>query len=253
MRRKCLAGCLGVCAVFCIGYFIFLTCKIGPAFRFNYVWLMLGLFFAGIALVVGFSRKGLAGYPKPWIGIMEAIVICGCLLFVVVEAGIIRYAGKQPDTGADYVIVLGAQVRGSKPSLILQYRIEKAAEYLQANPDALAIVSGGQGPDEKISEAEAMERGLCRLGIDKKRIIQENASVSTKENLDFSAKYLDPEKDKVVIVTTDFHVLRAVRIAKKAGYRHVSGAAARSVWYLIPTNYVREFLAVLKDLCVGNM
>ena len=86
----------------------------------------------------------------------------------------------------------------------------------------------------------------------------EDQSTSTKENLDYSKEILtkageNVKESKVVVVTTDFHVLRAVGIARKAGYEQVEGLAAKSVWYLIPTNYVREFMAVVKDKLIGNM
>ena len=86
----------------------------------------------------------------------------------------------------------------------------------------------------------------------------EDQSTSTKENLDYSQKLLTEaggsvKESKVIVVTTDFHVLRAVGIARKAGYEQVEGLAAKSVWYLIPTNYVREFMAVVKDKLIANM
>ncbi|MDE6434901.1 MAG: YdcF family protein [Lachnospiraceae bacterium] len=166
---------------------------------------------------------------------------------------IIGYSRREPEKEPDYLIVLGAQVRKTTPSLVLQYRIDKAAEYMLKHPDVIAIVSGGQGADEGISEALAMQDGLIAKGIEKERILMEDQSTSTKENLEFSKQYIDVEQNQVLVVTTDFHVLRAVGIAKKAGYQKVEGLAAKSVWYLIPSNYVREFMAVVKDKIVGNM
>lgn len=184
--------------------------------------------------------------------LMEIIILAGCLLFVVIEGMIIWKGNTIPENNADYLVVLGAQVRGTKPSLILKYRIDKAAEYLEKHPDVKVVASGGKGNDEKISEAEAIKEGLMERGIDPSRVYTEDKSTSTKENLEFSKQYLDIEHQNIIIVTTDFHVLRAVSIAKKAGYRKVEGLAAESVWYLIPNNYVREFLALIKDKLVGN-
>lgn len=240
-----------------LAYFVMLTLTIGPAFRFNYVWLASGLFCFGIALVLTFSERGFQWIPKPCLIGIEIVIMLSCFCFILVEGFIIRQSLKEPEQEADYLIVLGAKVNGTKPSLILQYRIEKAAEYLKMHPDTLVIVSGGKGADEGISEAAAMKNGLIELGISQERIYMEEESTSTKENVDFSKKCMEangqkPEKVHVVIVTTDFHVLRAVQIAKRAGYPSVEGLAAKSVWYLVPTNYVREFLAVVKDKLVGN-
>lgn len=258
MKKKVLQ-CIGYgIAVVCLLYFVVLLATIGPAFRFSFVWLVLGLFFLGISLVLTFSKKGFQWMPKPVLVLVEAIVVCGCLVFVVIEGLIIAESARQPQKEADYLIVLGAKVNGTTPSLILQYRINKAAEYMQKHPGTKAIVSGGQGADEGISEAEAMKNGLLSSGIDADRILMEDQSTSTKENLDYSKEILtkaggSAAESKVVVVTTDFHVLRAVGIARKAGYEQVEGLAAKSVWYLIPTNYVREFMAVVKDKWIGNM
>lgn len=252
MKKKLGIGCLYVVAFLLFLYFIFLM-KVGPGVTFHYVWLCGALFFLGIALVLTFSKKGFAWLPKPVLYGIEFVILCGCLLFIVVEALIIKESKKEPETEADYLIVLGAQVRGRTPSLVLKYRIDKAAEYMEEHPEVTAVVSGGQGSDEDISEAFAMKEGLLAKGIDEGRIIMENRSTSTKENLEFSKQYMDIENAHVLIVTTDFHVLRAVGIARKAGYQKVEGLSAKSVWYLIPSNYVREFMAVVKDKVIGNM
>ncbi len=258
MRKKGLQVTGYVLAVTCLGYFTILMATIGPAFHFSYVWLVMGLFFLGISLVLTFSKRGFQWMPKPLLAIMELVVLIGCLFFVVVESLIVYQSVKLPKSEADYLIVLGAKVNGTKPSLILEYRIAKAAEYMKAYPMTKAIVSGGQGHDEGISEAEAMCNGLVAAGIARDRVLLEDESTSTKENLDFSKKIMmedggDCEYSHIIVVTTDFHVLRAVGIARKAGYQNVEGLAAKSVWYLVPTNYVREFLAVMKDKIIGNM
>lgn len=257
--KKRVLQCTGYgIAVVCLLYFVVLLITIGPAFRFSFVWLAFGLFFLGISLVLTFSKKGFQWMPKPVLVLVEAVVVCGCLVFVVIEGLIIAESVKQPQNEADYLIVLGAKVNGTTPSLILQYRINKAAEYMKKHPGTKAIVSGGQGADEGISEAEAMKNGLLSSGIAAERILVEDQSTSTKENLDYSQKLLTEaggsvKESKVIVVTTDFHVLRAVGIARKAGYEQVEGLAAKSVWYLIPTNYVREFMAVVKDKLIANM
>jgi len=253
MKKKIGIGILYGVAALMFLYFVFLMIKVGVNMTFHYVWLCGSLFLFSIALVLTFSKKGFGWLPRPVLYGIEILIFCGCILFVAVEALIIGYSRKQPSEEPDYLIVLGAQVRGTTPSLVLQYRIEKAAEYLLKHPDVIAIVSGGQGADEGISEALAMQEGLIARGVGEERILMEDASTSTKENLEFSKQYVDTEADRVLVVTTNFHVLRAVGIAKKAGYRKVEGLSAKSVWYLVPSDYVREFMAVVKDKLVGNM
>lgn len=111
-------------------------------------------------------------------------------VFLTVEAVVFSAGRKEPVANAEYVIVLGAQVRGEVPTLVLNARIKAAAEYLTEHPHAVAVASGGKGSGENISEAEAIKRGLMRLGIAEERILTEDCSTSTTENLRFSAEVI---------------------------------------------------------------
>lgn len=144
-------------------------------------------------------------------------------------------------------------MKTSGPSKALQYRLDAAFEYLENNPDTRVIVSGGQGADEHISEAQGMYDYLVDKGISPERIIMEDRSRNTFQNLTFSAEYLDREKNSVAVVSNDFHVFRAVKIARKAGYSNVYGLAARGEPFLKYNNMMREFFGVVKDFLVGNM
>lgn len=236
----------------CLVYFIFLTSILGPTTQFNYFWLVLTFAFVGTGVLFIVAKGGLSRLPKWLLFLIEGIVAIGCTIFIIIEVIIIVW-GNQTAGKADYVIVLGAKVNGTYPSLSLKARLDTAVEYLNNYPDSKVIVSGGQGPDEGISEAECMYNYLVDKGINPERIIMEDKSTNTKENLEFSKVFLDPDKDFVVLITNDFHVFRSVKIAEKMGYVHVDGQAAPSLWYLIPTNYAREFLAVVKDFLVGNI
>ncbi len=118
--------------------------------------------------------------------------------------------GKHP-----YVIVLGAGVKGEKPSLILSNRIEAAVRYGKQFPDTTFILSGGQGDGEAISEAEAMRRGMLQGGISEERLLLEDQSTSTTENLTFSKRLLPESENRVSIVTSDFHLYRARKEAEQ--------------------------------------
>ena len=114
----------------------------------------------------------------------------------------------------DYLIVLGAHVNGTRLSRALRFRVEKAEEYLRENPRTLAVLSGGRGVDEKISEAKAMADYLLAHGIERERLLLEERSVSTAENLRFSLELLPDRKQKIGIVTNNFHIFRSVGIGR---------------------------------------
>lgn len=154
----------------------------------------------------------------------------------------------------DVVIVLGAGIRGERVSKLLSYRLDKAAEYSSKNPEAIIVVSGGQGPQENITEALAMERYLVAKGVPQEKILKEEAATSTYENLLFSKEILDEaiqKPYKTVIITNDFHIYRAVNIAKKLGL-DVTHYNAKTEWYGVPLNYSRECVAIFKLLIVGK-
>lgn len=146
----------------------------------------------------------------------------------------------------DYLIVLGAQVRGTKITDSLQRRLEAALCCGGKNPKAKMIVSGGQGKGEDITEARAMWEYLSCHGISKNRMILEDRSRTTQENLRFSAQFLDKEKDVVGIVSNNFHLYRACLYAKKQGYRNVYPVAASCHPVLFINYMIREVFAVWK-------
>ena len=146
---------------------------------------------------------------------------------------------------ADYIIILGARVKGEVPSLALQYRIDAAALYLKNNKKAIAIASGGQGPGEDISEAESIKRGLLKRGIDGSRILLEEKSTDTVENIRYSKILIPKHFDAGLVVTNDFHLYRAKSIARDQGL-NLQGLPAKTPTIAIPKSYSREYLAITK-------
>ncbi len=167
------------------------------------------------------------------------------IYFIVLHVQIQRYSHMEVPKEADYLIILGAKVDGSVPSLSLQYRIEAAVDYLEDNPHTVAIASGGQGPGEDMTEAEAIKRELLARGIAESRIRLEDRSTSTSENIRFS-KGLIPQKGNIgIIVTNHYHVYRAVSIARDQNLE-VSGLTAKTPFISLPKSYIREYLAITK-------
>ena len=210
------------------------------------VWIVITIF----AAILSFKKCYEYFFSKWWIRIP---FILGVLCFVIVEGAIIWNGfTTEPKESSDYIIILGAQVRGNRPSATLAYRLEKGYEYLLDHPETKAVLSGGQGPDEIMTEAEAMYVYLVNKGIGNERLILEDTSHSTYENLTNSFKLIDAEKENATIsvVSNRFHILRAQMQAKKLG-REVGGLGAKSYVYLIPNYYFREFFAVMKEIILS--
>lgn len=243
--------CLFV-SLICFFYFVFLEIKLGCRATFNYVWLLAAIVFLSIYLVNRFAYSSISKVPKPVKYIIEIIVLVSFLLFIIVEAIIIFSHNNDESGDVDYIVVLGAKTYDNKPSLILQYRIEKAYEYYLEHPNAKFVASGGQGSDESISEAQMIKMTLLDIGVNENDIILEDKSLNTEQNLR-NTKEIIGDDCSIAIVSNDFHVFRACKIANKMGYKDVYGIKAKSVWYLIPTNYVREFVGVMKDFILGNL
>ena len=153
----------------------------------------------------------------------------------------------------DYIIVLGAQVREDGPSTILQDRLDAALSYLQENPETICIVSGGQGVNEPLSEAEGMSDYLIAHGILSERILLEDTSRNTVENIRNSKELISNSDGSVGIVTNNFHVFRAVQIAKAQGLGDVYGISAYSHPLNLPNNVLRECCGILKDWLFRNL
>lgn len=239
---------LGVCCIlYCGGTFV-----MGVGSYFFLIWGVMGIVFLLLGTLLS-KRELVRRFPR-WLKVMAvSLFSIGILLFAGVEGMILSQYRAVPEQGADYVIVLGAKWRIDGPSEVLRRRLDTAVAYLNENPDTKVIVSGGQGNNEPVSEAAGMRQYLVEAGINDERIRMEDASTNTFQNLVFSGRLLDPGNDKVVIVTNNFHVFRAVCIAEKQGYKDVEGMAAGSLPGMAPHNLLREFFGVVKDFLMGNL
>lgn len=168
------------------------------------------------------------------------------LYAVVLSAAMVGAAVNYPRE-PDAVIVLGCKVGVTgNPSMMLQYRIEKAYEYLDENPELICVASGGQGANEALSEGQVIRDKLVEKGIDPSRILIEDRSTSTSENLEFSLSLLEKEgiqAQNIAIVTDGFHQLRAAVMAGELGAEAYAVSADTRFW-LVPTYWVREWLAL---------
>lgn len=207
------------------------------------------------ALKMLFLKRPLFESKRLRTALTTVVIIC-ILFFITVEAFIIAdpvlHRSELAGT-VDTVIVLGCGIwPDGRPTLALINRLDKAAEYYEKNPHVKIIVSGGQGPTEPFSEAEAMERYLMENGIPRDSIIKEDKSTSTKENFKFSGEMINKPNDepvKIVFITNDFHVLRSRILADRFGFEAYA-ISAPTPPVIIFNSYLREFFAFVKSMLV---
>lgn len=187
---------------------------------------------------------------------LTTLLILGLLIFLLTGAMIFAAGTQTPAENCDYIVVLGAQVRNSGPSATLQERIDAAYDYLIQNPDAIAIVSGGKGSDEPITEAQCMFEGLIALGIEPERIWLEENATSTWENLKFSLDIIEEKTgtrpDSIGVVSSEFHLYRTARQCADRGLE-IRGIPAKTDdperWLHY---FIREICGVWHYLILGG-
>ena len=229
----------------------FIVVSVASGSKFFLFWFLLGAIF--LLCGVGVKRNWYLLLPKWLMGILGALVFVGMAVFLFLMVKIGACFECTCDTPLDYIIVLGAQVKDDGPSVVLKYRLDCAAEYLDKNPGTICIVTGAKGSNERVTEARGMADYLISAGIDEERIILEEQATNTSENIRYSKALLPSGDVTVGIVTNNFHVYRALGIAKKQGIEDATGLAAGSSLSFLPNNMTREAIGVLKDLAFGNM
>ncbi|BCN32496.1 YdcF family protein [Anaeromicropila herbilytica] len=210
-----------------------------------------------VCLILSYLYKYLEDKYKIIFRYIERITlllfVIGILIFFIILSRIVCCAKRKVERKADYLIVLGARINGNTITKSLKYRLDVAVDYLNKNDSTVAIVSGGRGSGENISEAEAMNQYLLQQGIRTERIILEDRSTNTNENIIFSKNIIKDTHQRIVIVTNSFHLYRALQIAKKQGFHKLSGLGAPTDTVMVVSYYIREVLAVIKDKINGNM
>ncbi len=183
--------------------------------------------------------------------LVSLLVLLSILAFAFTEALIIYGSVSQEDVEAEYLIILGAGLRGDNITPVLQERLLKGMEYLERYPDVKVVVTGGKGFGESITEAEAMERYLISGGIAPQRIIKEDKATSTMENFVFSKEILQKagEKDykRIMVITSDFHMLRSKLLARRVGFEPYGISCSTPISVRLNC-YIREFFALVKSL-----
>lgn len=187
------------------------------------------------------SDKNIWKYTYGYLGTLAIYFILVMIMYTItLSLNLVHFRTPK----LDYIVVLGAGLNGREVTPLLAARIDRAIKVYRKRPATKLIMSGGKGPDEVISEAEAMQNYALKQGVPKKDVILEDRSTTTYENITFSHKLMQ-QNAKFGIATNSFHVYRALVIAKKAGYKCV-GFGAKTRWYFTLNAFIREFIAYLK-------
>ena len=181
--------------------------------------------------------------------VLTALVLLGVVCISIPFGFVASSSGTDDQPEAPFLLILGAGVNGTVPSLSLYNRLTAARDYLETYPETRAILSGGQGPGEEITEAECMRRWLESAGIAPERLILEEESSSTYENITNSLALIeslgeDPQ-GRLAIVSSEYHLYRAKLLAKELGAEPL-GVAGKTTKPVLKFNYMlREAAAIL--------
>lgn len=183
-------------------------------------------------------------------------LIIGLLVVGITECLIIHASFGDKDETCQYMLVLGAKVRNDGPSVSLMDRIKATAAYMEAHPDVIAIVSGGKGPDEPITEAQCMFEQLVKLGVDPSRIWLEDQATSTWENLHFAMNLIEEKTgqrpEKIGLLSSEYHLFRAKMFARACGVEAVGIPARTSRISQMVNHFMREVAGVWHYIILGG-
>lgn len=198
-------------------------------------------------------------YPKTvkWVRRIFTVCLClGLLAAGITEGFIIEASLGDPEKSCEYILVLGAKVREDGPSVSLMDRIRAAYDYMVLHPNVIAIASGGQGADEPMSEAKCIRDHLIEMGIDESRVWMEDRSASTWANLNYSLELIEEETgirpDKLGIISSEYHMLRAGMMARDCGIEAVGIPAATSRFFQKTNHFLREIAGVWFYIVIGG-
>ena len=230
---------------------IFYVCVSGCGFL-GIVFLVVAVICAIDSLLALWEKyKAVRVAKTVWSILVILVLVASVVTLIPVLRGPVNAQG-----GSDYVIVLGCGVRGTEPSECLQDRIDRAYIYLEENPEAICVATGGQGSDENISEAQCIFNYLTAMGIDGSRIWMENQATSTIENFRYSIALIQEKTGhvpaSVTVLSSEYHLYRASIMAEDCDL-NANFVAAPTSKPLIRVSYsIREVFALWKYLLVGG-
>ena len=272
-RRWMLAGLFFVPAVFCLVYFVIIIPYSGITTSFIFAWPFMSVVFVLMGYYTGRALKRRGRMPHFIPTFIFTSFVLGCIIFTILMSMVLRHTGGSEDNErTDYTIVLGAKVYSDGISKTLMYRLDRAYEYYEEHPETTLVLSGGKEANDALPEALAMYNYLSVKGVPGGRMLMDIEASSTVENIENSIRIIAADVNhrktaadsgmmtwdedyvpSLAIITSDFHMMRTVRIARELGIETVAEIPAQSDSMLFLHQCVRECAAILKDYFVGNI
>ncbi|MCR5537760.1 MAG: YdcF family protein [Lachnospiraceae bacterium] len=246
-----------IIGLFMLIYYGFLAIFAGHAIGVALVWLIAGIFFIALFVSSYTKRKGIRAFRFPLF--MRVFVITSAVIVIALfayAAVLVLGDVRQDDWNAEpeFVIVPGAALNGDSADVVLQARLDAAADYWRIHPDVIIIVSGGNARENRPSEAQVMRQTLLASGVPLQNIITETRSVSTEQNLRYSLEIIGQNaREGVLIITSDFHMFRSLRLAERLTDVPVYGYPVESPRWELPYYLVYEGLALFKGWMNGYL
>jgi len=203
----------------------------------------------------GWFRRCRQSMREHWPGrallaLLEAGLAAGLLLAAALPWLMIPALSVRPDNQATAVI-LGCDVIGDQPGIMLQERLEAAYAWLDSHPAAAVVVTGGRASEANLSEADAMAEWLIQRGISSSRIYRDEEALSTSDNIRNAERIIRRNglAPSLAIATSDYHVFRSLRIASHYGYK-AGAIVGHTAWWLLPTYYAREIIGIVHEALI---
>ena len=245
---------LGICLILGIFAYILKFCLPGYGFSaLVCICIIAVILFYTFVPLLGLHFPALAGLLTKF---FTVCLVIGLLVVGITEAVIIKASFGSPNEQVDYMVVLGAKVRTTGPSVSLWDRIYAAADYMNAHPEVIAVVSGGQGADEPMTEGQAMYDELIKLGIDPNRVWIEDKATSTFENLTFALDLIEEKTghrpEKLGVLSSEYHLFRASLLSKACQVEFVGIPAHTSRISQMINHFMREVAGVWHYILLGG-
>lgn len=225
-------------------------------FSFSHIWLIPGIFFITEGIFRFKNKHSVLKLISKKVLIPISGFILICLIISIICLCFILTPEQTYTHDSDFILVLGGGIdKNGNLSCAVINRLDITCEYLKDNKNTIAVVTGGRVNFLPYPEAPEMKNYLVENGIDKDRILCESKSLDTIQNFIYSLNLIShsfnkPESNilqsRIIVVTSDFHLARALRIAKRIGFTNVTGLCAKTPLILIPNLYVREIAAYIK-------
>lgn len=249
---RCISGVEILLGVICFIYYIICLAAGGKGISILYAWWLIGavLCILGITGLIACRKK--AGRVQKIYVLFDTAFLALFLTFVIFAGLVIGDMKETADRNCDYIIVLGAAVNGTEPTEVLQKRIDAAYGYLIENENAKVIGTGGQGTGEEISEGQCIANELEKMGIEKERILYEEKSTTTVENIRFALEKITDKPQCIAVVSSGFHIFRSKLILRDYTDASVYGISARGTSVFTLHYILREYIVLIIDLALGN-